>query len=60
MSTIDLQLMIWRQKNSDSLGDFETYTVKEISTDMSFLEMIDVVNEDLTKNKKELHQLTPP
>lgn len=53
MSTIDLQLMIWRQKNSDSLGDFETYTVKEISTDMSFLEMIDVLNEQLTKDGKE-------
>jgi len=53
MSTIDLQLMIWRQKNSDSLGDFDTYTVKEISTDMSFLEMIDVLNEQLTKEGKE-------
>jgi succinate dehydrogenase / fumarate reductase iron-sulfur subunit len=49
MSTIDLNLQIWRQKNSDSLGDFETYTLKNITTDMSFLEMLDVLNEQLTK-----------
>lgn len=48
MSSIDLSIKIWRQKNSDSLGDFETYTLKDISTDMSFLEMIDVLNEQLT------------
>jgi len=53
MSTIDLTLQIWRQKNSDSLGDFENYLVKDISTDMSFLEMIDVLNEQLTKEGKE-------
>jgi succinate dehydrogenase / fumarate reductase iron-sulfur subunit len=53
MSTIDLNLMIWRQKNSDSLGDFENYVVRDISTDMSFLEMIDVLNEQLTKADKE-------
>ena len=53
MSTIDLNLMIWRQKNSDSLGDFENYAVRDISTDMSFLEMIDVLNEQLTKEGKE-------
>ncbi len=50
MSTIDLTLQIWRQKNSDSLGNFETYTLDNISTDMSFLEMLDVLNEKLTKN----------
>lgn len=50
MSTIDLKLMIWRQKNSDSLGVFETHVLKDISTDMSFLEMLDVLNEKLTKD----------
>ncbi len=49
MSNIDLTLQIWRQKNSDSLGNFETYTLDNISTDMSFLEMLDVLNEKLTK-----------
>ncbi|MCB2214556.1 succinate dehydrogenase/fumarate reductase iron-sulfur subunit [Desulfofustis glycolicus] len=53
MSTIDLKLLIWRQKNSDSLGDFETHVLKDISTDMSFLEMLDVLNEKLTKDGME-------
>lgn len=53
MSTIDLIVKIWRQKNSDSLGDFETYTLRGISTDMSFLEMIDVLNEQLTREGTE-------
>lgn len=53
MSSIDLTLQIWRQKNTDSLGNFEAYTLKGISTDMSFLEMLDVLNEQLTKEGKE-------
>jgi succinate dehydrogenase / fumarate reductase iron-sulfur subunit len=53
MSSIDLKLVIWRQKDSDSLGDFETYSLRDISTDMSFLEMLDVLNETLTKQGKE-------
>ena len=53
MSTIDLTLKIWRQKNSDSLGDFETYILRDISTDMSFLEMVDVLNEQLTREGKD-------
>lgn len=48
MKTIDLSLEIWRQKNSDAQGGFETYTLKNISTDMSFLEMLDILNENLT------------
>jgi succinate dehydrogenase / fumarate reductase iron-sulfur subunit len=53
MSTIDLTLKIWRQKNNDALGEFETYILRDISTDMSFLEMIDVLNEQLTREDKE-------
>lgn len=53
MSSIDLTLQIWRQKNSDSLGNLETYTLQGIHTDMSFLEMLDVLNEKLTKEGKE-------
>jgi len=53
MSTIDLTLQIWRQKNSESLGQLETYTLDNISTDMSFLEMLDVLNEKLTKEDQE-------
>ena len=53
MSTLDLTLQIWRQKNSDSLGNLQTYTLTGISTDMSFLEMLDVLNEKLTKEGKD-------
>lgn len=53
MSTIDLTLRIWRQNNSESLAQFENYTLEKISTDMSFLEMLDVLNENLTKEGKE-------
>ncbi len=53
MQTIDLTLQIWRQKNSDAPGDFETYTLNDISTDMSFLEMLDFLNENLTLQGQE-------
>jgi succinate dehydrogenase / fumarate reductase iron-sulfur subunit len=53
MSSINLTLKIWRQQNSDSLGNLETYTLDDVHTDMSFLEMLDVLNEKLTKESKE-------
>ena len=53
MSTLDLTFQIWRQKNSDSPGNLQTYTLNGISTDMSFLEMLDVLNEKLTKEGKD-------
>ena len=53
MSSINLTLKIWRQPNGDALGQFETYTLNGIHTDMSFLEMLDVLNEKLTKEKKD-------
>lgn len=43
-----LTLKIWRQKNASDTGAFATYPVDGISTDMSFLEMLDVLNEELT------------
>ncbi len=42
---MNLTLKIWRQKNAKDKGGFATYTVDGISEDMSFLEMIDVLNE---------------
>jgi len=45
--TIQLTLKVWRQKGAGEKGIFETYQAKDISTDMSFLEMLDVVNERL-------------
>ncbi|MCP3889133.1 MAG: succinate dehydrogenase/fumarate reductase iron-sulfur subunit [Desulfobulbaceae bacterium] len=53
MSSIDLTLKIWRQQNSDSLGSLETYSLDGVHTDMSFLEMLDVLNEKLTKEAKD-------
>ena len=52
-NNINLTLQIWRQKNHDSSGNFETYTLQDITTDMSFLEMLDVLNEKLTKESKD-------
>lgn len=51
--TINLKLKVWRQKDSDDKGGFKTYYSRNISTDMSFLEMIDVINEQLTLNEED-------
>jgi succinate dehydrogenase / fumarate reductase iron-sulfur subunit len=50
---INLTLNVWRQKNRTSPGRFEKYQARDISTDMSFLEMLDVVNERLILDGKE-------
>ena len=47
-----LKLKIWRQKNAETKGRFETYSV-EANEHMSFLEMLDVLNEELIGQKKE-------
>ena len=44
-----LNLKIWRQANPESTGDFLDYTVSDLDPDMSFLEMLDVLNEQLIK-----------
>jgi len=51
--TINLTVKIWRQRNPQDKGHLQTYEAKEISTDMSFLEMLDVINEDLTLRGEE-------
>ncbi|PID76772.1 MAG: succinate dehydrogenase/fumarate reductase iron-sulfur subunit [Deltaproteobacteria bacterium] len=48
MSEINLTLKIWRQPDSEAKGKLETYPLENITTDMSFLEMLDVLNEKLT------------
>lgn len=50
---MNLKLKVWRQKDSNSKGSIETYDAKDVSPDMSFLEMLDVVNEELIKEGKE-------
>lgn len=49
MQNMTLHLKIWRQKDAQSKGKLVSYTVSDISPDMSFLEMLDVLNEDLIK-----------
>jgi succinate dehydrogenase / fumarate reductase, iron-sulfur subunit len=44
---MNLTLKIWRQKNTRSAGRFELYKLENVSSEMSFLEMIDVLNEKL-------------
>jgi succinate dehydrogenase / fumarate reductase iron-sulfur subunit len=50
---INLTLKVWRQNNQRDKGHFETISAPEISTEMSFLEMLDVVNDKLTLAGKE-------
>ncbi len=50
---MNLTLKIWRQKNAKEAGNLVTYQVKDISEDMSFLEMFDVLNEQLVHKGEE-------
>ena len=50
---MNLTLKVWRQKNDAARGGLETYQAKDIIPDMSFLEMLDVVNEGLIGNGQE-------
>lgn len=51
--SINLTLKIWRQNGPKEKGRFETYKVNNISTDSSFLEMMDILNEQLISENKE-------
>jgi succinate dehydrogenase / fumarate reductase, iron-sulfur subunit len=50
---MNLVLKVWRQKNGGSEGSFATYEARDIIPDMSFLEMLDVVNEGLITRGEE-------
>jgi succinate dehydrogenase / fumarate reductase, iron-sulfur subunit len=50
---MNLTLKVWKQKNTNANGGFETYQVKDISSEMSFLEMFDVLNEQLIAEGKD-------
>jgi succinate dehydrogenase / fumarate reductase iron-sulfur subunit len=50
---MNLTLKVWRQKSGSDKGSFETYSVKDISSEMSFLEMFDVLNEQLIHDSKD-------
>ena len=49
----ELTLKIWRQKDAKSKGGFETYKIHNVSTGSSFLEMLDILNEQLVSENKE-------
>lgn len=50
---INITLKVWRQKNAREKGHFETFKLSNISTDSSFLEMMDILNEQLINEGKE-------
>ena len=53
MTNLKLTLNIWRQESSVTSGKFESYEVDNLNTHMSFLEMLDVLNENLVAEDKE-------
>ena len=53
MTNLKLTLNIWRQESSVASGKFESYEVENLNTHMSFLEMLDVLNEKLVAEDKE-------
>ncbi len=53
MNKLNLTLKVWRQKNTNDKGEFETHQLKNVDTHMSFLEMMDVLNESLISDNIE-------
>ena len=45
MRNINITLKVWRQASTDSTGNFESYEMENINSHMSFLELLDVLNE---------------
>jgi succinate dehydrogenase / fumarate reductase iron-sulfur subunit len=50
---MNLTLKVWRQENATAVGKIETYPISGVSPDMSFLEMIDLLNEKLIREGKD-------
>ncbi len=50
---MDFTLRVWRQKNATEKGRFESYNITDISADASFLEMMDILNEQLVEKGEE-------
>ena len=42
---VDLNLKVWRQDGPDAAGRFETYEMRDVSAEMSFLELFDILND---------------
>ena len=50
---MNITLQVWRQDGPGAKGDFETYQVTDVSAEMSFLEMLDLLNDRLTNQGEE-------
>lgn len=50
---MNLELKIWRQRDTKSQGNFETYQLRDLNNNMSFLEMLDTLNEQLIQSGKD-------
>lgn len=50
---INITLKVWRQKSANATGTFQTYKMNDVSTSSSFLEMLDLLNEQLLAEDKE-------
>jgi succinate dehydrogenase / fumarate reductase iron-sulfur subunit len=50
---MNLTLRVWRQLNAETRGRFQNYRLEDVSPDMSFLEMLDVLNENLIRQNEE-------
>lgn len=50
---INITVKVWRQANAKTKGKFESYKLNNVSTDSSFLEMLDILNEQLVSERKE-------
>jgi succinate dehydrogenase / fumarate reductase iron-sulfur subunit len=53
MADLNLTLKIWRQDGPTEPGGFKTYDISDLNTHMSFLEMLDVLNENLVNSGDE-------
>lgn len=53
INNMNFKLKIWKQKNRNSEGKFVDYNIENISPDISFLEMLDILNEQLISNGEE-------
>lgn len=51
--TININVKVWRQRGPKEKGTFEIYPLQNVSTDCSFLEMMDILNEKLINERKE-------
>ena len=54
---LNLTLKVWRQESSDSHGDFVDYSMESVNPHMSFLELLDVLNERLISSKGLLEKM---